>query len=107
MVVLSTSVFLGAYYIKVSLGTIILCALAGYLLGIDLGGLGSQLLRLITRNRVSASRTDVREPDKQETGRKFLWKWGIFEFLYHFVMLAVVGVIAGIIALFFGIMLNL
>ncbi|XP_053374492.1 pecanex-like protein 4 isoform X2 [Mercenaria mercenaria] len=96
MVTLSTCVFIGAYFIKVSLGTIILCALAGYLLSTDLGGLGTQLLALITRNRVSASRTDVREPDREESGKKFLWKWGIFEFLYHVVMLAVVCVIAGL-----------
>ena len=96
MITLSTCVFLGAYYFQVSLGTIILSAMAGYLLSTDLGGLGSQLLALITRNRVSASKTDVHEVDKENSKKRFLWKWGILELLYHAVMLAAVGVVAGI-----------
>ena len=96
MVILSTGVFLGAYFIKPSLGTILIAALAGYLLSTDLGGLGSQLLTAIrTRNKVAASSMDVREPVRKKRGYRFLWSWGIFEVLYHLLMLAIVGVMAG------------
>jgi len=95
MTVLSASVFLGAYYIKTCLGTVLLSALAGYLLSTDLGGLGTQLLSLIDRNRVSASRTGEPKESEKPKGLRFLWKWGVLEIIYHIVMLAVVGVIAG------------
>lgn len=95
MIVLSMCVFLGAYYIKTCLGTIILSALAGYLLSTDLGGLGAQLLALINRNRVSASKTGEPSEKNRGKGLRFLWKWGALEIVYHTVMLAVVGIVAG------------
>ena len=96
MTVLSTGVFLGAYFCQISLGTIILSACAGYLLSTDLGGFGSQLFSAISsRNKVAASTVDLQEPAKPRKERSFLWRWGVLELLYHVVMLAVVGVIAG------------
>lgn len=95
MTVLSVCVFLGAYYIKTCLGTVILAALAGYLLSTDLGGLGSQLSVLINRNKVSASKTRESFKKSKEKGMRFLWKWGMLEIIYHTVMLTVVGVVAG------------
>ena len=94
MLILSLAGFLGAYYINSSLGTVILSACLGYILSTDLGGLGSQLLTLCSnRNKVSSSMTELRPEDRKK--RSFLWRWGILEFLYHFVMLAIVGVISG------------
>lgn len=95
MLVLSVSTFLGAYYINASLGSVILSACVGYALSTDLGGLGSQLITFCTnRNKVSASTTDLKSEASKK--RSFLWRWGIFEFLYHFVMLAIVGVTSGL-----------
>ena len=99
MLALSVASFLGAYYINCSLGSVILSACLGYILSTDLGGLGSQLLTLCyNRNKVSASRAELRQETSQgksRSQRSFLWRWGVFEFLYHFVMLAVVGVVSG------------
>lgn len=94
LVTVSVGVYLTAYFVPVSLGTVLVSALMGYILSLDLGGLGSQLYFLLrTRNKVSN--------DEQGTviiGKTsgFLWKWGIFEFLYHFIMLSIVGVLAGL-----------
>ena len=99
MLSLSVASFLGAYYINCSLGSVILSACLGYILSTDLGGLGSQFLNLCyNRNKVSASRAELRQETSQERSRSqrsFLWRWGVLEFLYHFVMLAVVGVVSG------------
>ena len=99
MLSLSVATFLGAYYISTSLGSVILSACLGYILSTDLGGLGSQLLTLCyNRNKVSTSRAELRQETSQERSRSqrsFLWRWGVLEFLYHFVMLAIVGVVSG------------
>ncbi|KAH3845616.1 hypothetical protein DPMN_087898 [Dreissena polymorpha] len=97
--VLSTGVYLGAFYISSCLGTVLISSLAGYLLSTDLGGLGSQLWALLNRNRVSAVR-DWAPVRNGSPVKKFLWKWGVLEIVYHTVMLAVVGVVAGITLLF-------
>ncbi|XP_052272587.1 pecanex-like protein 4 isoform X3 [Dreissena polymorpha] len=93
--VLSTGVYLGAFYISSCLGTVLISSLAGYLLSTDLGGLGSQLWALLNRNRVSAVR-DWAPVRNGSPVKKFLWKWGVLEIVYHTVMLAVVGVVAGL-----------
>ena len=46
---LSTGVYPGAYYLPTCLGTVVWAAVWGYLLATDLGGLGSQIIALITR----------------------------------------------------------
>lgn len=97
MLVLSLATFMGAYYISSSLGSVILSACLGYILSTDLGGLGSQILKFFyNRNKVSASMAELRAGSSHK--RLFLWRWGVVEFLYHFVMLAVVGVISGTIS---------
>ncbi|WAR18991.1 PCX4-like protein [Mya arenaria] len=98
MSVLSACVFLGSYYISSCLGTVVLSGMTGYLLSTDLGGLGTQLLSFINRNRVSAERRKEPVEGHKEKGLRFLWRWGILEVVYHCVMLAVVGVIAGLVS---------
>ncbi|XP_061168054.1 pecanex-like protein 4 [Saccostrea echinata] len=94
LVVLSVGVYLGAFFFSSCLETVLLASLCGYLLSTDLGGLGNQIIQTIrNRNKVSDDQGVI----AMDTGVKgFLWGWGVFEFLYHALMLALVGVTAGL-----------
>lgn len=92
---LSVGVYLGAYFISASLGSVLLAALCGYVLSTDLGGLGTQVLTFIlTRNKVASGSNNGADSHHK---CQFLWKWGPIEFLYHFIMLAIVGVLSGLV----------
>ncbi|XP_041352688.1 pecanex-like protein 4 [Gigantopelta aegis] len=91
---LSVGVFLGAYFIPSVLGTVILSACMGYILSTNLGGLGFQVWKSCrTKNRVSSSQNikEARNP-RQNTG--FLWSWTLSTFLYHIIMVLLVGTVA-------------
>ncbi|XP_060062887.1 pecanex-like protein 4 [Ylistrum balloti] len=95
LLTLSLGVYLGAYFISASLGSVLLAALCGYLLSTDLGSLGDQLHTFIhTRNKVASGSQDTINSNHR---CQFLWKWRPLEFLYHFIMLAIVGVLAGLV----------
>ena len=87
MVIISTCVYLAVNFIPHGLATVALMSLFGYLLSLDLGGLGSQLLSMccsssFTQNLIT------------EETRGFMWSWGILEFLYHIAILGVTVAIA-------------
>lgn len=86
MIVMSTTVFLAVYFIPHGLVTVALMSLFGYLLSLDLGGFGNQLLSMCCSPR------DKHQVDEINTG--FLWKWGIFEFLYHVATLGIAVAVA-------------
>ena len=96
MLTLSLGVFFGTFYMSSSLGAVLLAAMTGYVLSTDLGGLGAQIYHFIKyRNRVSDDQGTVAV--RGNSGKShFLWKWGVLEFVYHFVLLAIVGVMAGL-----------
>lgn len=94
LLLLSVGVYFAAYFMPSCLATVLVSALFGYLLSIDLGGLVNQIIHTCrSRNKVSDDQ-GVIAMDMRIKG--FLWRWGVLEFLYHFIMLAVVGVTAGL-----------
>lgn len=94
LLLLSVGVYFAAFFMPSCLATVLVSALFGYLLSIDLGGLVNQIIHTCrSRNKVSDDQ-GVIAVDMRVKG--FLWRWGVLEFLYHFIMLAVVGVTAGL-----------
>ena len=88
-------VFLGAYFIPSVLGTVLLSASMGYALSTDLGGLGFQIWKSCrTKNRVSSSQ-NVKETRNPQQNSGFLWSWTLSTFLYHLIMVLLVGTVAG------------
>ncbi len=79
MVLLSTCAYLMVYFIPHGLITVALLAIFGYLLSLDLGGLGWHIC-----NKCLGSKFN--DTEQNENGG-FMWKWGIKEMLYHAVML--------------------
>lgn len=90
----SVAVYLTAYFVDVGLTSVLVCSLFGYILSLDLAGLGLQFMNFIkNRNRIAADPGDLQIiPNKWQ----FLWTWGVLEGVFHFVMLAIVGVISGL-----------
>ncbi len=84
MVVVSVGVYLAAYFIPHGLVTVALLSLFGYVLSLDLAGLGSQLL--------SVCFPSTFPPGIENTG--FLWKWGIKETIYHVLVLGLTLAVA-------------
>lgn len=90
----SVGVYLGAYFLPSCLGTVLISALFGYLLSVDLGGLMNQIIHICrNRNKVSDDQGVIAMDMKM---KGFLWRWGVLEFLYHALMLTLVGVTAGL-----------
>ena len=81
MVIVSVSVYLAAYFIPQGLVTVAIMSVFGYLLSLDWGGIGSQILA------VCFPQCTGFQMDEDKPG--FMWKWGIFEALYHVLMLGV------------------
>ena len=89
MVVLSVCTYLAVNFIPHGLVTVALMSVFGYLLSLDLGGLGAQILSMCCSGHPRLSRNFVKDRDKG-----FLWSWGVREFLYHTLMLLVIVAIA-------------
>ncbi|KAK3580880.1 hypothetical protein CHS0354_032942 [Potamilus streckersoni] len=98
MLVISVGVYLGTYYFQSCLAKVVFSACFGYFLSTDLSGLGCQVIHFFQhRNKVFGSTIQlVSSIDKTSPEPKFLWRWGPLIFLYHFVILAIVGVEAGL-----------
>lgn len=96
-VVVSVCVFLGAYYIPVCFGTVLLSAACGYLLSTDLSLLGSQLVQACrSHNKVSTSQF-LKDSKQFRPNSGFGWTWGVSTCFYHGIMLAaVIGVTVAI-----------
>ncbi|XP_013381869.1 pecanex-like protein 4 [Lingula anatina] len=101
MLTLSLGVFLAAYFIPNDLVTVILLCVMGYLLSTDLGGLGSQFLKLCTTQHNNKSKSDARQ-DSEKTIMKpksnFFVTWAFKE--GHFIMLFIAGGLGGVINYF-------
>ncbi|ESP02796.1 hypothetical protein LOTGIDRAFT_110843 [Lottia gigantea] len=98
MVILSTGVYIAVYYIPLSLVSVVIAACFGYILSTDLGGLGTQIwsyYQTQTKNRVSVVSQSKAVNSTSEV-KGFLWSWKPTTFLYHFVMVVLVGVEAGL-----------
>ncbi|KAL3873202.1 hypothetical protein ACJMK2_036347 [Sinanodonta woodiana] len=98
LLVVSVGVYLGTYYLPSCLAKVVFTACFGYFLSTDLSGLGCQVIHFFQhRNKVSDSTMQlVSSIDKTSPEPKCLWRWGPLLFLYHFVILAIVGVEAGL-----------
>ena len=97
LLVVSVGVFLGAYYIPVCFGTVLLAAAMGYLLSIDLPLLFKQMLQAChSNNKVSTSQF-LADSRMLKSNQGFGWRWGAATLLYHFAMLlAVTGLAAAL-----------
>ena len=95
MLLLSCSVFLAAFFIPHGLTVVILMATFGYILSIDIGGLGTQILHMCCSGR----RMLPPVIDRQQTPG-FLWCWTIKEAVFHLCVVLVVGGVSGIMAYF-------
>ncbi|KAK6181580.1 hypothetical protein SNE40_009406 [Patella caerulea] len=98
MLVLSTGVYLAAYFIPVSVGNVVVCASMGYILSTDLGGLGSQLwifYQTHTKNKVSIGSKN-KAINSTPSIKGFLWSWNLSTVFYHFIMIVIIGVEAGL-----------
>ncbi|XP_076463773.1 pecanex-like protein 4 [Babylonia areolata] len=85
--VVSVGVFLGAYYIPVCFGTVLLSVAMGYLLSTDLSLLFSQVLQACrSHNKVSTSQF-LQDSKRFKANTGFGWSWGVGTFLYHLLML--------------------
>ncbi len=89
MSLLSVVLYIVIYFIPYGLITVILMAAFGYLLSIDLGSLGCQILAMFSKNKVWPEGTTV------QWNMGFLWKWGVKEVVYHICMLVLATGIAG------------
>ncbi|XP_076098379.1 pecanex-like protein 4 [Mytilus galloprovincialis] len=95
LLVISLTVFLAAYFIKKSIATVVICALMGYLLSLDLGAAANNIYHyLLFRNKVTSG-TSSMDVTSQTSKYGFLWKFGLLQCLYHFVMIVIVGVMSG------------
>ncbi|XP_046577291.1 pecanex-like protein 4 [Haliotis rubra] len=90
LLVLSIGAYLAAYFIPFVFATVVISAIFGYILSIDLGHLGTQIWNLCrTTNRISSSQ-NLRESQRVAKNEGFLWTWGLATFAYHFIMFAVI-----------------
>ncbi|RUS91438.1 hypothetical protein EGW08_000762 [Elysia chlorotica] len=97
---LSVGVVVASYMMSSVFASVVLAALAGYLLSCDLGGLGAQVWSLChhSTNRVSTKKPSaltqaLSTPESRNQG--FLWTWGPCTALYHAVVMAAAGAAAG------------
>lgn len=81
MLAASVAVFLAIYFVNSVLLRVVLSSLFGYILAIDLGGLGSLLTELCCASKLQ------RERAIRMSG--FLWRWHVFECLFHCLMAGV------------------
>ncbi|KAK7104932.1 pecanex-like protein 4 [Littorina saxatilis] len=84
----STCVFLGAYYIPVCFGTVLLSAAMGYVLSCDLSLLCSAVLQACRANKVSSSQF-LHDSTQLRLQQGFGWTWGAPTLLYHLAVLCV------------------
>ncbi len=92
MVIVSVAAYLAAYFIPQGLVTVAVMSLCGYLLSLDWGGIGNQILS------VCFPQCSGFQMDGEKHG--FMWKWGILEALYHVLMLGVAVTTALIVNLY-------
>lgn len=107
MLFLSVCVYLIVLYMPLMLGSIIIAAGFGYLLSLDLGGLGSQLVQHLMsspRNKVTLMKDKMMVVSSSRTSSSycqgFMWTWGYREVLYHTFMTLCVVVESGLLCYF-------
>ena len=89
MVVLSVCTYLTVNFIPHGLVTVALMSIFGYVLSLDLGGLGAQILSMCCLAHPRLNKDSVKDRNNG-----FLWSWGVREFLYHTAMLVVIATVA-------------
>ncbi|CAH1791455.1 unnamed protein product [Owenia fusiformis] len=82
MLVLSVGVYLAVYFVPLGTATIAIMSSMGYILSTDLGGLGSQLLNICSKQKNTQDET-------LSISTSFLWRWTWKEVLFHVAMTTV------------------
>lgn len=96
LLVISVTVFLAAYFIQKSLATVVICALMGYFLSLDLGSAANHIYRfLVFRNKVSSG-SSLMDVTSQTSKLGYFWRFGFVQCVYHLIMMVVVGVISAL-----------
>ncbi|KAL5007939.1 hypothetical protein ScPMuIL_013520 [Solemya velum] len=96
---LSLVVFVAVYFTPVSLHAVLVAAALGYLLSLNVTGLGLQIFHsLKKKNKVSSSQRFGMSVTSSDGGKhSFLWSWSMSSFLYHLLVLTLVCTEAGIV----------